>query len=125
MPHPDTHYPVPVLTDHSTSPPSGCRSIKITEVGGSFLAGLNEAFEKLVCPPEITDWFYWDNKHIHNAGGHLYDLPMDAAARRKSLLDADVVLFEENEAAGPGSKHGEKMMEEVAKLAGGDRSSDR
>jgi hypothetical protein len=43
---------------------------------------------------------------------------MDAEARRQSLLDADVVLLEENESLAPGSHHGELLMLEVAALAG-------
>ena len=46
---------------------------------------------------------------------------MDADARRLSLLDADVILFEENEAVAPDSNHGEQMMQAVATLAGGPR----
>ena len=49
----------------------------------------------------------------------VYELPMDEDARRQSLLDADVVAIEENEAAGPDSRHGELMMQAVAALAGG------
>ena len=121
MKAPDSHYPVPSLTYESRPPANGCHTITITEVGGSFLASLNSTLEKLACPPKINDWFYWDNKRIHFAGDRLYDLPMDAAARRQSLLEADVVFFEENEQAGPRSTHGEKMMAEVEKLAGGAR----
>ena len=43
---------------------------------------------------------------------------MDADARRQSLLNADVIVLEENEAVAPASKHGEQMMQEVAALAG-------
>jgi hypothetical protein len=118
LPHPDTHYPVPHLTYPATIPASGCHPITIIEVGGSFLGGLDYALKRLACPPEITNWFYWDKVRVHFAGGRLYDLPMDADARRQSLLHADVIVLEENEALAPGSKHGEQMMQEVAALAG-------
>ena len=121
LPHPDTHYPVPELTYQSSPPANGCHTISITEVGGSFLRLLNSTLEKLACPPDITDWFYWDHKHIRYAGGRLYDLPLDADARRESLLDADVVFLEENDAAAPNSMQGELMMREVARLAGDSR----
>ena len=115
--HPDAHYPVPELT-YQSSPPKVCRTVTITEFGGSFLGSLDSALEKLACPPQITNWFYWDHNRVHYEGGRLYDLPVDADARRKSLLDADIVLLEENESLAPGSRHGEQMMQQVAALAG-------
>ena len=119
LPHPDTHYPVPHLTYQSTPTANGCHPITITEVGGSFLGGLDYTLEKLACVPEITNWFYWDHRRVHFAGGRLYELPMDADARRQSLLHADVIVLEENEAVAPASEHGERMMQEVATLARG------
>ena len=119
--HPDTHYPVTELAYQSAPPPGGCRTTTITEVGGSFLGYLNNTLEQLACPPKISHWFYWDEKRFHYTGGRLDELPMDADAHRRSLLDADVILFEENEAWGPGSKHGELLMQAVATLAGGAR----
>ena len=121
LPHPDTHYPVPELTYQSSPGPNGCHTTSITEVGGSFLRLLNSTLEKLACPPDITDWFYWDHNHIRYAGGRLYDLPLDADARRASLLDADVILLEENDAGAPNSMQGELMMHEVARLTSGSR----
>ncbi len=38
---------------------------------------------------------------MHYANDHRDILPIDAQARRRSLLDADVVIMEENEASGP------------------------
>ncbi len=118
LPYPDTHYPVPILTYQSSPPPNGCHTISITEVGGSFLRLLNSTLERLGCPPEIIDWFYRDHNHIRYAVGRLYDLPVDADARRASLLDADVIFLEENDATAPNSMQGELMMREVARLAG-------
>ena len=117
--HPDTHYPVPELTYQSAPPSGSCHDVGIIEVGGSFLASLNWTLEKLACPPRITNWFYWEQRRLQYGNGRVYELPMDEDARRQSLLDADVVLFEENEAAGPDSRHGELMMQAVAALAGG------
>ena len=75
-----------------------------TEVGGSFLFILNSTLAKLDCPPVITFWVYWNF------------LPVDAQARRRSLLDAQAIIFEENDSVAPGSQHGELMMQEVAVL---------
>jgi hypothetical protein len=119
LPHPDRHYPVPELTYHSSPPPGGCRTVRITEVGGSFLMGINSTLERLACPPDITYWFYWDQHRFRYAEDHMHELPMDAAVRRQSLLDADVVFFEENEAAGPDTPHGQKMMRELEAIAAG------
>ncbi|HET7879414.1 MAG TPA: hypothetical protein VFL55_00910 [Acetobacteraceae bacterium] len=111
--NPDTHYPVPEVTYSSTPPPGGCQTVTITEVGGSFLHGLNSVLLKLACPPTITEWFYWDQRRIHQVGGRVYEPPIDAEARRRSLVEADVVLLEENESIAPDSAHATKMMDEV------------
>ena len=114
--YPDTHYPVPELVYQSDPLPGACHPVAITEVGGSFLDGLNSTLQKLACPPDITDWFYWDNKLMHYANEHRATLPIDAQARRRSLLDADVVILEENESLGPQSSHGKLMMGEMLTL---------
>ncbi len=116
--HPDAHYAVPELTFSSAPPPGGCHTVAITEVGGSFLHGLNSGLLKLACQPTITEWFYWDQRRIHQVGGRVYELPIDAEARRRSLVEADVVILEENESIAPGSKHATMMMDDLQTLAG-------
>ena len=114
--YPDAHYPVPELTYRSIPPPTGCHRVTITEVGGSFLLTINKTLGHLVCPPDITDWFYWDLRRFHYVGELLSEPPVDAEARRQSLLDAQVIVFEENDGSLPGSYHGYLMMQEVAAL---------
>ena len=46
LPHPDRHYPVPELSYQSAEPPGGCKPLKITEVGGSFLMGINNTLRR-------------------------------------------------------------------------------
>jgi hypothetical protein len=116
LPFPDAHYAVPELTYPSSAEAAGCHAIRITEVSGSFIFGINDALQKLACPPEISHWFYWNWNLLHHANDHRDVLPIDAQARRQSLLDADVVILEENEASGPHSGHGELMMREMATL---------
>ena len=116
MPFPDLHYAVPELTYRSNAGAAGCNAIRITEVSGSFIFGINDALQKLACPPDITEWFYWDWNLMHYANNQQDVLPIDAQARRRSLLDADVVILEENEASGPQSRHGELMVQEVDAL---------
>ncbi len=114
LPYPDTHYPVPELTYHSDPPPGGCKTVRITEVGGSFLGSINSTLQKLACPPEIEYWFYWDQKRMRVVGSaQSVSLPVTPDLRRESLLEADVVILEENEAAGPETGHGKSLMEEV------------
>lgn len=105
LPYPDAHYPVPELTYRSVSPSQGCHAVAMTEVGGSFMYGLNDILAKLDCPPKIAFWFYWNYYHV------------DPAVLRRSLLDAQVILFEENDSVAPGSSHGQLMMQEVSALA--------
>jgi hypothetical protein len=82
------------------------------------MMGINDTLEKLACPPDIAYWFYWDHNRFRYADGHMRELPMDAAARTQSLLGADLVVYEENEAAGPAAKHGWPFMDEMKTLAG-------
>ncbi len=115
LPYPDTHYPVPELTYHSEPPPGGCQAVRISEVGGSFLGLINNTLERIACPPEIDYWFYWDQTRLRLAGGNpqSVSLPITPDLRRQSLLEANVVIFEENEAAGPETSHGKALMEET------------
>jgi len=115
----DQHYPVPRLTYYPVPLAGGCRTITIGQVGGSFLWKLNDALDEISCPPKITHWFYWDRMRRDYPGGSAKGPPIDAEARRRSLLDADLVMLEENEAAGPVSGHGKEMMEAISKLGTG------
>jgi alginate O-acetyltransferase complex protein AlgJ len=117
LPYPDAHYPVPELNYRSDPPPSGCRSIKLTEVGGSFLTVIDTVLGSLACPPEISDWFYWGTSLLHYTGDRLVRSSVDSEARRLSLLNAQAVIFEENELTLPASHYGELMMQEVAAAA--------
>jgi hypothetical protein len=119
LPHPDAHYPVPELSYQSLAPKGGCKTMKITEIGGSFLMGINDTLEKLACPPAITYWFYWDHKRFLYADRQMRELTMDEDVRRRSLLDADVVFMEENEAAIPESRHGQRLMDELKAIRAG------
>ncbi len=111
---PDTHYEVPVVTFHSV-PPASCRPARITEVGGSFLFELDDALAAIACPPEISDWFYWDLKHFRYPGGTAKPLAVDAEERREALLEnLDVMIFEENEAVLPRTAHGVQLLKMIA-----------
>jgi alginate O-acetyltransferase complex protein AlgJ len=119
LPNPDRHYPVPELTYRSNPPAEGCRTVRIAAVAGSFLAGINDILTKQACRPEIDDWFYWDQKRIRHVGNRTVSLPVDADDRARSLLEADLVVFEENDAKLPGSEHGKAMMRAVEAVASG------
>ncbi|MBV9812091.1 MAG: hypothetical protein JO326_05035, partial [Acetobacteraceae bacterium] len=111
----DWRYTVPHLT-YDAAPAGICRPAHITEVGGSFLFALDRALSHLACPPAIAMWFYWEKRLQEYPADRATMPPLDAAARRQSLRDADIVIFEENEASGPVSKHGEQMMAELPAL---------
>jgi hypothetical protein len=117
LPHPDLHYPVPELTYQPEPSPSGCRTVKIAEVGGSFLGGINSTMEKLACPPDITFWSYWDRRGMRYADKRWRELPVEAELRSQSLLHADVIFLEENEAVAPDSEHGRSMMQAIEAIS--------
>ncbi len=116
LPYPDAHYPVPVLTLRSTPPPGACRPVRIAEVGGSFLAEIDETMTRLACAPDITYWFYWDHRRIRYAAGRSHSGEAEAEARRRSLAEADIILLEENEAGLPATDHARALMEAVRTL---------
>jgi hypothetical protein len=112
--YPDKHYEVPVVTIHSDPPPT-CQPTRITEVAGSFLFLLDDALAQAACPPEISNWFYWDLKHFKYPGGTARPLPVDARERTDALLnDLDVMIYEENEAVTPEAPHGLRLLEFIA-----------
>jgi alginate O-acetyltransferase complex protein AlgJ len=113
--YPDAHYPVPELTYHSVPPAGGCRTIRMTEIGGSFLFVLNGALEKIDCPPEITYWFYWQMRGFHYSNDRSSTLTPDSELRLRSLLESHVVLLEENE-SNLGSDYAKLVMQDVASL---------
>ncbi len=116
LPHPDPRYPVPEVAFQSKAPAGGCKPTRITEIGGSFLMGVNVILEKLACPPDITYWFYWDHLRFRYAGGKFDKLPADDDVRRASLTDTDLVLLEENDAALPEAQPAEQLMDAMPKL---------
>jgi hypothetical protein len=119
LPYPDAHYPVPVLTYQSSPRADGCEAVKITEVGDSFLMGINDVLEKSACPPIITLWYYWDNNQFLYAYGERRESPVEESMRRQSLFDADVVFLEENEAGVPDSQHANRLMKELQTVRSG------
>jgi alginate O-acetyltransferase complex protein AlgJ len=113
----DSHYEVPVVS-HQSSERDDCRPARITEVGGSFLFELDDALAQIACPPQISDYFYWDMKHFRYPGGTAKPMDVDAGERTRSLLqDLDVMIFEENEAALPESPHGQELLQMIAAQA--------
>jgi hypothetical protein len=111
---PDYHYEVPVVTYHPASRREPCRPLRIAEVAGSFLFNVNDALSQITCPAHIRDWWYWDNRLFEYPPVLPKDQPVDATQRRHDLLDdADIIIFEENEALLPVSSGGEKLVEFV------------
>ena len=107
-----------------TAPPGVALLRNMVRVpGGSFLMGINDTLERLACPPDITYWFYWDHNRFRYVDRHMRELTMDAKVRRQSLLDADVIIFEENEAALPDSRHGDYLMKEMQAIRAGQQDA--
>jgi hypothetical protein len=117
LPYPDLHYPVPELTLQSEPLPSGCHTVKIAEVGGSFLGSINDTMGKLACPPDITFWSYWDHRGMRYADKRWRELPMDAELRSQSLLRADMIFLEENDALAPDSEHSRLMARAIEEIS--------
>jgi len=111
---PDYDYEVPVVSYHPAARREPCRPVRIAEVAGSFLFNVNDTLSEIACPAHIRDWWYWDNRLLEYPPALPKAVPVDAMQRRHDLLDeADIIIFEENEAVLPASGHGEKLVEFV------------
>lgn len=112
----DVHYPVPVLAYHRAGPLGPCAmpAPRIVEVSGSFSFELDEALAHAPCPPAISLWWYWDDKHFLFPPGISHPLPAtDAAERTRDLRAAQIVVLEENESVLPGTGHARHLMDEL------------
>jgi hypothetical protein len=117
LPYADARYPVAALQYVSKPPATGCPQVRMAAVGGSFVLGILGTLSELACPVETNHWFYWSDRHLHHVGRRARELPVNAGMRRNSLLDADIVVFEENDSVAPGSRQGRPFLDLVAALA--------
>jgi len=105
MMFPLTDYPVPVVR-FQPPPAAGCRPLRITIVGGSFMWGVGAALSHLPCSPRIVEYWYWSSGADTWPNGVIQKAAVDPARRDADLRAADVIIYEENEEVLLHSRHG-------------------
>lgn len=105
----DAHYPVAKLARKSQEGGPACeRAPRILALGGSFVREIIVALAYAACPPEVDYWFSrrmendsFDLVRYHTGPGETgigERRPATPAELKASILSADVILLEENEA---------------------------
>ncbi len=89
------HYLVPALT--VTWGPATCRPVNVTVVGGSFMIAIAQLLGQGPCHPQIAEYEYWRADRLTWPGGQIVKTDVDEARRAREVMDADVLLYEENE----------------------------
>lgn len=98
--------PVPYVSLSAKAPFGGCRALRIGIVGGSFMNRPAEDLALGPCAPQIEEWQYWSAYDINWPPGVDAKTGVDPAERDARVLDADVMIYEENEQLMARSRHG-------------------
>ena len=113
LPFPRLDYRAPEVTVTPQGSTSACKPLDIAAVGGSFTYEIIWTIMMLPCAPVIDFYDYFQVTHAHFPG----DIrgPVDPAARDDRLLvQAKIILLEENEQLAMRSAHGPAFYKLVA-----------
>ena len=103
--------PVPV-TDLRFPPAPACKPLKIVIVGGSFSHTNGDVLSASPCHPDVTEYEYWRRTRLVWPDGKLtFSNQFDTAARDRDVMDADVLIYEENEQILTGPYHGQALWD--------------
>jgi hypothetical protein len=94
--HPWT-VPVPAVTLAPAPGGGTCPARQLVIVGGSFGHAIGDVLTALPCHPEVTEYEYWRRSTVTWPQGEAFKAPVDESARDRAILNADIVVYEENE----------------------------
>ena len=95
---PAANGPVPMVTLRPVAAPDTCQPPRIAIVGGSFSHATLKALHALPCPVRATEYEYWHTYTLEWGDDGLDKaLGVIEARRNADVLDADIVVYEENE----------------------------
>jgi alginate O-acetyltransferase complex protein AlgJ len=115
----DRSYAVPAVALSAHAPAGGCRKMFVAVVGGSFMNRPAEYLAAGPCHPRVEEWQYWTVFDINwPDGGIDGKASVDPALRDHRVMQADVVIYEENEQVIARSDHGPKFYAFLAALPG-------
>jgi alginate O-acetyltransferase complex protein AlgJ len=105
---PRVNYAVPQVSVRNDAPGVACRPVHVTIIGDSFMHQVAEHLMNGPCHPEVDMWGSWRVTHMtwHWPQSFWVMAPMDPDMRARSLRDADVIIFEENDSATARSGYG-------------------
>lgn len=98
--------------------PASCRKLNVTVVGGSFMIALAELMGQGPCHPHFVEYEYWQIDRLIWPGGKITKLPVDDAERARDVMDADVLIYEENEQVLGHSQHGPALYNFLSQQPG-------
>ena len=104
--------PVPAIDLQPAPPPAPCPGTKVVIVGGSFSHAILETLLDATCNPPAIEYEYWRTYTLYwTKPGPVLRYGVDAAARSRDILAADVLIYEENEQVLPHPPQGEALYE--------------
>ena len=84
-----------------------CPALRVVVVvGGSFMEQVSRRMAMSGCRPTIVQYQYWQIIRFSWVDGVESFSPVDKADRARTLMDANVLLYEENEQNIARTKHG-------------------
>lgn len=108
---PPVHFTVPLVTLLQAPRAADCRPVRIVIVAGSFMEHIGPALSQLPCGAHVVEYFYWSMHRDLWTDGAVSFTDVDPALRDRELRDADIVIYEENEAILGHSLHGQKLYD--------------
>ena len=108
---PTANGPEPDVSVQPGPPPATCRPPKVVIVGGSFSHATVEALGSLPCRVPVTEYEYW-RAYTLGWDGHSLTITggVDETTRDAEVLDADVLIYEENEETLSHPYHGRALF---------------
>ena len=113
-------YTVPDVTPVPATPPN-CRKLHVVIVGGSFTIQVADRMAISGCRPDIDLFEYWKIALLEYRDGIRRITEVDPAARDRAVLQADVLIYEENEQVLNRSNHGHALYDFLAAQPGWQR----
>jgi hypothetical protein len=105
------HFDTPVITMRQAPKAPDCRPVKITIVGGSFMEHIAPFLSQLPCGADVVQYFYWHgHRDVWHDGVPVIE-PVVPAVRDADLLNADIIIYEENEGVLGRPQHGQAFYQ--------------
>lgn len=103
--------PSPVVNLQFPAAPAVCTPRSIVIVGGSFSHETGDFLSRSPCHPDVTEYEYWHSFRLTWRDGDIsVSNTVDPAIRDRAVMDADVLIYEENEELLSEPHHGQALF---------------